>query len=62
MKCRCNLCGKFRKTTDVMEMSGDSDDTGYYETWLECKHCMSEFDLLEYLSRSDKANLSKELK
>ena len=45
---KCNCCGKFRKKDHLVGMSGDSDDCGNYESWLECIHCMSQDDFERY--------------
>lgn len=44
MAVKCSLCGKFRKEKDVFGACGDSDDTGHYQEWVECKFCCSPFD------------------
>jgi len=45
MKDRCDLCGKFRKTKDLIGIDNGYDEvTGEYETWVECKDCCSQID------------------
>lgn len=48
MKLKCQCCGKFRKDSDVVEMSGDSDDCGGCETWTECRFCCAQVDVERY--------------
>ena len=36
---RCDLCGKFRKLTELNGMAGEND-----EEWVECDWCMSGVD------------------
>ncbi len=40
---KCDLCGKFRRYGDVVEVGGEND-----ETWNECKDCMSESSFETY--------------
>ena len=48
---RCNLCGRFRKASECVEIAGDSDDCGNYETWIECRDCMSPSDEERYFKK-----------
>lgn len=41
---RCDLCGKFRKDSEVVGMSAENPD----EVWHECTKCMSWSDLERY--------------
>lgn len=44
----CNVCGKFRKVKDLVQLCGDSVDGYEPETWLECRLCTSQVDLDMY--------------
>lgn len=48
MKIRCSLCGKFRKIEDTVEEEEHDSDWWLISEWIECKFCMSEFDLERY--------------
>lgn len=43
---RCDICGRFRKAKDLVEMS--SDDEYLQHLWLECVYCMSDVDFGRY--------------
>jgi hypothetical protein len=55
---KCNLCGKFRKQSDLLEMEGDSNDGYQGEVWTECRWCMSKCDL-ERLEKNDTARTTR---
>jgi len=40
---RCDICGKFRKDSELVGMQAEGD-----EQWLECKKCISESDMERY--------------
>lgn len=64
---RCDLCGKFCKVADLVQMEGDSNDGYQGDLWLECKNCMSASDFKTYFPnegitnepQSNKVNLQE---
>lgn len=40
---RCDLCGQFKKSSDIVSMGGEYD-----EWWFECRTCMSDSDFKTY--------------
>lgn len=45
---RCDVCGKFRRHSDVVLMTGEGSGYEPPESWLECRWCMSRFDRRHY--------------
>jgi len=47
-RCRCDLCGRFKKETDIALIEGED-----LEQWLECKECMSQSDRETYFKEEN---------